>query len=82
MVTHGTVETVTGGCKVSKAVLSTKVNPTYDDLPEQRYHFPQTYLRQVEAAVGDWIVYYEPRRENGRRTQPGISNRVISQRDQ
>ncbi len=50
---------------MSKAVFTTKVNPTYDDLPEVRYHFPRTYLRQVEAAVGDWIVYYEPRRSSG-----------------
>lgn len=50
---------------MAKAVLTTKVDPTYDDLPEQRYHFPRSYLRQVEAAVGDWIVYYEPRRSNG-----------------
>lgn len=47
---------------MAKAILTTKVDPTYDDLPEQRYHFPRTYLRQVEAARGDWIVYYEPRR--------------------
>jgi putative restriction endonuclease len=45
-----------------KAVFTTKVSPVYDDLPEARYHFPRTYLRQVEASVGDWIVYYEPRR--------------------
>jgi len=45
-----------------KAVFTTKIAPTYDDLPEQRYHFGDTYLRQAEAAVGDWIVYYEPRR--------------------
>lgn len=50
---------------MAKAVFTTKVDPTYDDLPEQRYHFPRTYLRQVEAAVGDWIVYYEPRRTSG-----------------
>lgn len=48
-----------------KAVLTTKVDPVYDDLPEKQYHFPLTYLRQVEAAVGDWIVYYEPRRSTG-----------------
>lgn len=47
---------------MAKAVLITKVDPTYDDLPEKRYHFPRTYLRQMEAAVGDWIIYYEPRR--------------------
>lgn len=51
-----------GGRGLVKAVFTTKVEPTYDDLPEFRYHFPRTYLRQVEAAVGDWIVYYEPRR--------------------
>lgn len=45
-----------------KAVFTTKIDPAYDDLPEERYHFPRTYLRQAEAAVGDWIVYYEPRR--------------------
>jgi putative restriction endonuclease len=44
---------------VVKAVLTTKVDPTYDDMPEKRYHFPQTYLRQVAAAIGDWIVYGE-----------------------
>lgn len=48
-----------------KAIFTTKVDSTYDDLPEFRYHFPRTYLRQVENAVGDWIVYYEPRRTSG-----------------
>jgi putative restriction endonuclease len=50
---------------VSKAVFTTKIEPTYDDLPEFRYHFPRTYLRQVESTMGDWIVYYEPRRTSG-----------------
>jgi putative restriction endonuclease len=47
---------------VTKAVLTTKIDPSYDDLPEERYHFPRTYLRQAQAALGDWIIYYEPRR--------------------
>ena len=50
---------------MTKAVLTTKVTPVYDDLPEVRYHFPKTYLNQVSRAVGDWIVYYEPRRSTG-----------------
>ncbi len=54
-----------------KAVLITKVDPTYDDLPEHRYHFPRTYLRQIEAAVGDWVVYYEPRRSSGELSSRG-----------
>jgi len=48
---------------LAKGVFTTKVNPTYDDLPEVRYHFPKTYLNQAQATVGDWIVYYEPRRQ-------------------
>jgi len=34
----------------------------YDDSPAERYQFPHQYLRRVEACVGDWIVYYEPRK--------------------
>lgn len=50
---------------MTKAVLTTKVSPVYDDLPEHRYHFPKTYLNQVKKAVGDWVIYYEPRRSTG-----------------
>jgi putative restriction endonuclease len=49
---------------MAKAVFTTKSEPAYDDLPEERYHFPRTYIKQVEATVGDWIVYYEPRRRS------------------
>ena len=47
---------------MAKAVLTTKVDPSYDDLPEERYHFPRTYLNAVRQSLHDWIVYYEPRR--------------------
>lgn len=50
---------------MANAVMTTSVGSIYDDLPEFRYHFPRNYLNQVEAAVGDWIVYYEPRRSQG-----------------
>jgi putative restriction endonuclease len=50
---------------MTNAIFTTKVDPTYDDLPEERYHFPRTYLRQADAAIGDWIIYYEPRRATG-----------------
>jgi putative restriction endonuclease len=50
---------------MSKAVFTTKISPTYDDLPEVRYHFPRSYLNQVQGAIGDRIVYYEPRRSSG-----------------
>lgn len=35
---------------------------SYDDSPAERYQFPPQYLGRVEACVGDWIVYYEPRK--------------------
>ena len=56
---------------MAKAILTTKVDPTYDDLPEERYHFPSTYLRQVEAAKGDFVIYYEPRRSSGNLSSRG-----------
>ncbi len=47
---------------MTKAVFTAKIESAYDDLVEFRYHFPRTYLRQVEQTMDDWIVYYEPRR--------------------
>ena len=47
---------------MTKAVFITRVTPSYDDRPEEYYHFPSSYLNRVRAAVGDQIVYYEPRR--------------------
>lgn len=58
---------------MAKAVFTTKLSPAYDDLPEERYHFPRTYLRQVEQAVGDQIVYYEPRRDGGKQVYFAIA---------
>ena len=34
----------------------------YDDSPAERYQFPSQYLNRVRASVGDWIIYYEPRK--------------------
>jgi len=56
---------------MSKAILTTKIDPSYDDLPEERYHFPRTYLRQVQEALNDWIIYYEPRRSSGSLSSTG-----------
>jgi putative restriction endonuclease len=46
-----------------KSVFTAKLGSGYDDVVEERYHFPATYLNQVERSVGDLIVYYEPRRK-------------------
>ncbi|WP_425091968.1 HNH endonuclease [Tropicimonas sp. S265A] len=43
-----------------KLVLLHKADSIYDDEPDVIYDFPRVYLRAVQAAVGDWIVYYEP----------------------
>lgn len=37
-------------------------NSIYEDTPAERYQFPRQYLGRVEACVGDWVVYYEPRK--------------------
>ncbi len=34
----------------------------YDDSPAERYQFPAQYLGRVRGCVGDWIIYYEPRK--------------------
>jgi len=34
----------------------------YDDSPAERYQFPDQYLGRAAACIGDWIVYYEPRK--------------------
>jgi putative restriction endonuclease len=66
---------------MTKAVLTHKPGSVYDDLPEERYHFPATYLRQVEAAVGDFIVYYEPgRTEQSDRQRTGQRSYVATAR--
>jgi putative restriction endonuclease len=45
---------------MSKLVLMHKADSIYEDVPEAVYDFPRTYLKAVQEAVGDWIVYYEP----------------------
>src|SRR5215813_1354746 len=47
---------------MAKAIFTTKMSPSYDDRPEEHYHFPKTYLNVVQATIGDHIIYYEPRR--------------------
>jgi putative restriction endonuclease len=44
---------------VANAVFTTKVHPAYDDLPEDRYHFPKT-LNTVQRASNDGVIYYDP----------------------
>jgi len=56
---------------MANAIFTTSESSAYDDQPEVRYHFPRTYLKQAEQAVGDWILYYEPRRTSGPNSNTG-----------
>lgn len=51
---------------MTKAVLVANPESIYDDLPEERYHYPRQYARRVAQAKGDWIVYYETGSQSGR----------------
>src|SRR5262245_21471146 len=56
---------------MAKAIFTTKVTPSYKDRPEDRYHFPRTYLNQVQQTIGDLIIYYEPRRPSAELSSRG-----------
>lgn len=45
---------------MTKLVLLHKADSIYDDEPDVVYDFPKPYLKAVEKAVGDWVIYYEP----------------------
>jgi putative restriction endonuclease len=34
----------------------------YKDSPAEHYQFPRQYLARVQSCIGDWIIYYEPRK--------------------
>ncbi len=48
-------------------VLIHRADSIYDDSPAERYQFPSQYLGRVSACVGDWILYYEPRKVSASR---------------
>jgi putative restriction endonuclease len=48
--------------RVTRGVFLHREDSRYDDLPAERYQFPQQYLSRAAQFVGDWILYYEPRR--------------------
>jgi putative restriction endonuclease len=39
-----------------------RTDSIYRDMPAVHYQFPRQYLGRVEACVGSWIIYYEPRK--------------------
>ncbi len=45
---------------MGKLILMHKADSIYEDEPDSVYDFPRTYLKAVQEAVGDWVIYYEP----------------------
>jgi putative restriction endonuclease len=39
-----------------------RADSIYEDDPDRQYQFPSQYLSRAKQFVGDWIIYYEPRR--------------------
>lgn len=56
---------------MANAIFTTSESSAYDDRIEEWYHFPKQYLARAEQALGDWIVYYEPRRTTGPSSSTG-----------
>lgn len=52
---------------VAFGVFIHRADSIYDDSPAERYQFPGQYLSRATQCVGDWIVYYEPRKVTGSR---------------
>ncbi|WP_343609765.1 hypothetical protein [Novosphingobium sp.] len=52
---------------MTKGVFIHRSDSIYDDSPAERYQFPSQYLGRVSACIGDWIIYYEPRKIRGTR---------------
>jgi len=50
---------------MSKAVFIQNPISIYNDKPGVSYHFPKRYLRIVKETIGDWIIFYESRKNNG-----------------
>lgn len=51
--------------RMVKGILSSKPNSGYDDVREERYHFPKQYLARLQEMIGDTIIYYEPGKGGG-----------------
>lgn len=56
-----------------KAIFDTRAGSEYDDDIVERYHFPNRYLDEAKKAVGDWIIYREPRRGGGRQAYVALA---------
>ncbi|WP_404711371.1 HNH endonuclease [Sphingomonas sp. MMS24-J13] len=51
---------------MARGVFLHRADSIYDDRPAEQYQFPKQYLSRASQFVGDWIIYYEPRKGGGR----------------
>ncbi len=58
---------------MANAIFTASESSSYDDEIESRYHFPKIYLGKATQAIGDLILYYEPRRDAGPMSAGGRS---------
>ena len=66
---------------MANAVFIAKKSSSYDDAPEERYHFPGNYLNRIKETIGDWILYYESRRDGGQMVYFAAARVVRIERD-
>lgn len=57
---------------VARGVFLHREDSIYNDRPAEQYQFPKMYLDRALRFIGDWIIYYEPRR-GGRRGYFGMA---------
>lgn len=50
---------------MAKTVLVQRSSSIYNDEAGTHYHFPKRYLRRVQEASGDWVVFFSPVKDNG-----------------
>jgi len=67
-----------------------RADSIYNDRPAEQYQFPSIYLSRAKACVGDWIIYYEPKKVAATRgyfatakveriiPDPGVSGRYLA----
>lgn len=51
---------------MARGVFLHRPDSIYDDRPTEQYQFPKQYLTRASEFIGDWIVYYGPRRGGNR----------------
>lgn len=59
-----------------KAVFTSSDKSVYQDLREKWYHFPSIYLKRVQATVGNFVIFYQPRRNDGPTSSGGAKSYV------